>query len=325
MRSMKQTKQKRTALFWVAASISASALLIVAGPNRHRASVSASSWPRESSVLRASADDPLSSKAQVKAETPAAPVTFHEIQISNTQSLSSLRSTLGEPEAAVVLKLNRLDPKHVRKGTRLAVPDGPVSLMALSPFPQELEICRSLPKLILVSREAQAFGAYESGRLVFWGPTSTGKKSTQTPAGLYHTNWKKQSTRSSVNPAWILPWAFNLDNVEGIAFHEYDLPGYPASHGCVRLLNQDAKWIYEWADTWILSKRDNSLVAYGTPVIIFGDYSYGKETPWSRLTSNPNAASVSKTTAEQALNKHLSTIEARAQAREALLLVASTR
>ena len=128
-----------------------------------------------------------------------------------------------------------------------------------------------------------------------------------------------------MNPAWILPWAFNLDNIGGIAFHQYDLPGFPASHGCVRLLNQDAQWIYGWADTWILSKQDNSVVAYGTPVIIFGDYSYGKEAPWKRLASDPGAASVTRTIAELALSKHLPTVEARAQVRESLHLLASAK
>ena len=270
-------------------------------------------------------NSPEGTQTLLEAEIRPIPLTFHAVQITNARSLSKLKSTLGEQGIDLVLKLNRLDPKHVRKGTALAVPDTPASLIALSPFPRELEIGGSLPKLILVSREAQAFGAYESGKLVYWGPTSTGKKSTQTPPGLYHTNWKKKETRSTVNPAWILPWAFNLDNLQGIAFHQYDLPGFPASHGCVRLLNQDAQWIYGWADTWILSKKDNSVVAYGTPVIIFGDYAYGKEAPWKRLPLDPGAASVSKAIAEQALTTHLPTVEARAQARESLLLLASVK
>jgi lipoprotein-anchoring transpeptidase ErfK/SrfK len=305
---MKQAKHKRTALFWAAVPISA-ALLIVAGPSRPPVSVIAAPASQAPASLQPGEDNAGASKA-------SKPPTFHALQIANAKSLSSLKSTLGEQGIDLVLKLNRLDSKHVRRGTTLVVPDAPGDLMALSPFPLELETAGSLPKLILVSREAQAFGAYESGKLVYWGPTSTGKKSTQTPAGLYSTNWKKKETRSSVNPAWILPWAFNLDNIGGIAFHEYDLPGFPASHGCVRLLNQDAQWIYGWADTWILSKKDNSVVAYGTPVIIFGDYSYGKEAPWKRLLTDPAAASVGQNVAEQALSKHLPIAAARAQARE---------
>jgi lipoprotein-anchoring transpeptidase ErfK/SrfK len=324
MRSMKQTKHKRTALFWASVPISA-VLLIVAGTNRPPTSVIASARPQEPTTQQTAVNTSGAALTPEKVEIAAGPLTFHTVKITNNQTLSSLKTTLGEQGIELVLKLNRLDPKHVQKGTTLVVPDAPAALITLSPFPQELEMGLSLPKLILVSREAQAFGAYESGKLVYWGPTSTGKKATQTPAGLYYTNWKKKETRSSVNPAWILPWAFNLDNLGGIAFHQYDLPGFPASHGCVRLLNQDAQWIYGWADTWILSKKDNSVVAYGTPVIIFGDYSYGKEAPWKRLPSDAGAASVSKAIAEQVLSKHLPIVEARAQARESLLLVASVK
>jgi lipoprotein-anchoring transpeptidase ErfK/SrfK len=230
---MKQTKHKRTALFWASVPISA-VLLIVAGTNRPPTSVIASARQQEPTTQQTAVNTSGTAQAPEKSEIPAGPLTFHTLKITNNQTLSSLKSTLGEQGIELVLKLNRLDPNHVQKGTTLVVPDAPAALIALSPFPPELEMGLSLPKLILVSREAQAFGAYESGKLVYWGPTSTGKKSTQTPAGLYYTNWKKKETRSTVNPAWILPWAFNLDNLGGIAFHPYVFPVFhdTAASGC---------------------------------------------------------------------------------------------
>jgi len=35
-------------------------------------------------------------------------------------------------------------------------------------------------------------------------------------------------------------------NKRGHSFHQYELPGHPASHGCIRLLERDATWIYDW-------------------------------------------------------------------------------
>jgi hypothetical protein len=122
----------------------------------------------------------------------------------------------------------------------------------------------------------------------------------------------------------VLPWTFNLDNFEGIALHQYDLPGYPASHGCVRLLQEDARWIYNWADQWLLDKGKGKLVAYGTPVLIFGDYPYGKQPPWKRLPDDPDAASVSVAQIEAAMRPYLPTIEARVRARGTLLAAALT-
>jgi lipoprotein-anchoring transpeptidase ErfK/SrfK len=247
------------------------------------------------------------------------PLRFQVVTLQGQKSIKELEARLGGDAFTLVLKINRLDRKHLRSGASLVIPDTPADLASLSPLPLELEAARSIPKLILVSRQAQAFGAYEFGGLVRWGPTSTGKKSTPTPMGLYHTNWKAKETRSSVNQSWVLPWCFNIDNVKGLAFHQFDLPGYPASHGCVRLLEEDAKWLYGWAEQWLLAKPGDEILAYGTPVIIFGDYSYGEKTPWQQLADDPAATVISIAEIDGILNKYSAPIASPARAREALV------
>lgn len=259
--------------------------------------------------------------------TAASPLRYQVVKLRGQKSIKELETRLGPSAFAIVLKINRLDRKHLRANATLIVPDANADLASLSPLPRKLETARSIPKLLLVSRQAQAFGGYEFGELVYWGPTSTGKKSTPTPAGLFHTNWRKRETRSSVNPSWVLPWCFNIDNMSGVAFHKFDLPGYPASHGCVRLLEEDAKWIYEWAEPWVLSKQNNSLQAYGTPVIIFGAYAYGEKAPWERLSDDAAATAVSAGEIDGVLNRYSPTIASRARTREELIAqtVSSTK
>jgi hypothetical protein len=240
---------------------------------------------------------------------------FELVKIQNRKSIAELESRFGADGFEAILKINRVDRRHIRVGDSLLVPNPQSKMNDSAPFPTQLEIARNIPKLILVSRRVQAFAAYESGTLVRWGPTSTGKKATPTPAGLYYTNWKAKSRRSSVNQSWILPWCFNLDDTEGISFHQFDLPGYPASHGCVRLLEQDAKWIFDWADQWTLSRTDQSILAYGTPVVVFGDYNYNQKPAWKSLTEDPNAAMISVKDIEGVLSKDLSAIELKARAR----------
>src|SRR5215813_5909088 len=226
-------------------------------------------------------------------DAPPPSIRYEVVKISGAKSVRQLEAKLGANAFAAVLKINRLDRKHIPSSGVLIVPtlSDSIDLMNLAPFPRDLEFARSIPKLILVSRRSQAFGAYAAGKLVHWGPTSTGKKATQTPPGLYHTNWKKKLAISSVDASWKLPWCFNLDNRVGVAFHQYDLPGYPASHGCVRLLEDDARWIFDWADQWVLSKT-GGVLAYGTPVVIFGDYTFGAAPPWHRLADDLNATSI---------------------------------
>jgi lipoprotein-anchoring transpeptidase ErfK/SrfK len=244
------------------------------------------------------------------------PMAFEVFKVQSLKSVAELQSRLGADAFSAMLKINRIDRKHIHVGDLLVIPGVRVDLTSAAPFPLQLEVARDIPKLILVSRRVQAFGACESGRLVRWGPTSTGKKSTPTPAGLYHANWKAKKTRSSVNASWILPWCFNLDNLAGVSFHQFDLPGYPASHGCVRLLEEDAKWIYDWAEQWTLSKSDQSILAFGTPVLIFGDYTYSKKPVWTRLAEDAGATAVSIAEIETRLNPHLATIATRTRARQ---------
>jgi lipoprotein-anchoring transpeptidase ErfK/SrfK len=250
---------------------------------------------------------------------PAKQLHVQLMKVQGQEAIKELEARLGPDAFKLVLKINRLDRKHLRSGTTLIIPDASADLSSVSPLPLKLESARSISKMLLVSRQAQAFGAYEFGKLVRWGPTSTGKKSTPTPSGLYHTNWKARESRSSVNQSWILPWCFNIDNIKGVAFHKFDLPGYPASHGCVRLLEEDAKWIYDWAEPWLLSKPDRSILAYGTPVIIFGDYSYGEKAPWQRLPDDPAATAISIAEIDGVLNKYSPTIAERARTRESLI------
>jgi lipoprotein-anchoring transpeptidase ErfK/SrfK len=236
------------------------------------------------------------------------PIAYRSIVIKGGEGpkiLSQLKSEIGEEKMAVLLKLNRLDTQHLRAGVTILIPERIDELNAYTPFPRKLESARETPKLILASLRVQAFGAYEYGNLVRWGPTSSGKKASPTPAGIYHTNWKSKATRSSINNEWLLPWYFNLDNNRGISFHQYDLPGYPASHGCLRLLADDAAWIYGWADQWTLSTDRRNIEAYGTPVIVFGKYDYGKQAPWKNLATDYSAASVTVAELEEAIRRDL--------------------
>src|SRR5437773_2769046 len=127
-------------------------------------------------------------------------------------------------------------------------------------------------KAIVVDLAAQVFGAYEWGRLVRWGPVSSGDRRHQTPAGTYHLNWHARVHVSTENPTWVLPWYFNFASRQGLALHEYALPGRPASHGCARMLAIDAKWLFDWGDGWTLAASTRELVQPGTLVLVFGKY-----------------------------------------------------
>jgi len=132
----------------------------------------------------------------------------------------------------------------------------------------------------VVDIAGQAFGGYENGNLVRWGPVSTGRKSSPTPSGLFHLNWRSPGRHSTINEEWYLRWSFNFANKEGISLHQYDLPGYPASHQCIRLLEADARWLYHWGEEWTLGKKPWQVLKPGTALLILNHYNYGSPPLW---------------------------------------------
>ena len=149
-----------------------------------------------------------------------------------------------------------------------------------------MEILNSIPKTVLIAQRIQAFALFENGKLVKWGPISSGKQSTKTPNGLHYGNYKSREKISTVNDAWKLPYYFNFMNFEGVGVHQYSLPGYPASHACVRLYMDDAKYIYDWAKQWELNSSGQKIIKNGTPFMVFGTYDYKNEAPWLQLAQD---------------------------------------
>lgn len=239
-------------------------------------------------------------KPHVEKKQPNTPVAYHA-----EASKAWFQKYKANPDSVmlrVVMVVNRVDKDNLAKLDTIIVPNDisgdPDYYM---PFPMHVKALDSVNKIICFSYPAQAFGAYENGYLVYAGCTNMGRKKDPTPTGLYFTNWKAEETTSTFNDEWNLRWNFNIENKEGIGFHQYALPGYPASHSCLRLLEIDAKYLYSWAEQWILDPKEQ-LLAKGTPVVVFGSYNFDGPKPWLTLLSNPAALNIS----EDALQKQVS-------------------
>jgi hypothetical protein len=208
----------------------------------------------------------------------------------------SIKTTLKHmsPDSqALVAALNRIDASRIYRLDSIIVPKKfAPEWNWYSSFPELVTSFDSIHLILTIDALSQTFAAYEQGKLIHWGPVSLGKRSTQTPQGLFHTNWKAKTTVSTDNPEWILNWYFNLVNKTGVSMHEYDLPGYPASHSCIRLRAADAEWIYYKAQQWKLSENGRVILAYGTPVFIFGNYPFGKARPWYMLVNDSTALDI---------------------------------
>ena len=88
--------------------------------------------------------------------------------------------------------------------------------------------------MVLVSLPLQTMHVYRNGILVGRTSVSTGTKGHETPTGVFTILEKKQTHRSKKYDNAPMP---NMQRLtwSGIAMHSGNLPGYPASHGCIRM------------------------------------------------------------------------------------------
>ena len=236
--------------------------------------------------------------------------------LTSKDSIKKILKRADSLSLSIIALVNRADIRSLRNFDSLVSPvDTKQELKNYFPFPQNAAFLKDVKKIIFFSYPTQTFAAYENGILVRTGPTSMGKRVTKTPLGLFYTNWKAEETISTVNDEWKLKWNFNIQNKMGIGFHEYAMPGYPASHSCLRLPEGDAKYLYTWADQWKLNKADN-IAAYGTPVIVFGGYPFGSSRPWLALAADGNALNISEADLENTAKEYLPDIMQKQAMRE---------
>ncbi len=144
----------------------------------------------------------------------------------------------------IFMKVNRVDERHFPAGREALVPIDVNKAMRYTPVPETLADSRG-EREIRIFIDLQYFGAYEGGKLLFWGPVSSGKKQKPTPPGKYFVNYKERFRRSLKYENAPMPFSINYNR--GFFIHQQSLPGRPASHGCVRLLQVDAERLFFWS------------------------------------------------------------------------------
>ena len=105
-------------------------------------------------------------------------------------------------------------------------------------------------KLIKIDLSKQKLYAIENGNIVFSGDISSGKKGHRTPRGTFKILDKERFHISNKYPepngGAKMPYMHRLTN-SGLAIHQGYLPGYPASHGCIRVRKTTAKKLWRWS------------------------------------------------------------------------------
>lgn len=144
-----------------------------------------------------------------------------------------------------------------------------------APLPRRLEPDE---RWIAVDIEEQLLHAYEGQRLVRLVPCSTGRGGN-TRRGTYRIQWKRrmQTMRLKLGHVRVedVQYVMYYDRQRSIAIHAaywHDRFGRPASHGCVNLPRDDARWVFDWSSPHSLpedSERFPTRRDPGSQVIVF--------------------------------------------------------
>ena len=99
------------------------------------------------------------------------------------------------------------------------------------------------PVVMVVSLPEQRAYVYRNGVIIGATTVSTGKKGHETPTGVFTILQKNEDHYSNIYNNAPMPYMQRL-TWSGVALHAGKLPGYPASHGCVRMPYEFAQKLY---------------------------------------------------------------------------------
>jgi lipoprotein-anchoring transpeptidase ErfK/SrfK len=104
------------------------------------------------------------------------------------------------------------------------------------------------PLFIAISIEKQSLKVYDANGFFAETPISTGTKGHPTPMGVFSIIQKRKHHHSNIYSGAPMPFMQRI-TWSGIAMHAGVLPGYPASHGCIRMPMAFAANMWNWTRT----------------------------------------------------------------------------
>ena len=126
------------------------------------------------------------------------------------------------------------------------------------------------PIMAIVSIKTQQVTFYDADGWILRAPVSTGTKGRETPAGVFAVVEKKKDHRSNMYDDAAMPHMQRI-TWNGIALHGGPLPGYAASHGCVRMPFGFAEKLFDKTRIGmrvIISPNDAEPVEFSHPALL---------------------------------------------------------
>lgn len=108
---------------------------------------------------------------------------------------------------------------------------------------KEVQLPPRQPLNLIISLKKQKLFVYHGTELIDTGPVSTGQRGFPTPSGVFSILEKNRIHHSNIYSGAPMPFMQRV-TWSGVALHAGALPGYPASHGCIRLPHSFAQKLF---------------------------------------------------------------------------------
>lgn len=187
---------------------------------------------------------PRIAEAQQVGQVPSAP-----IQQGQSPEVAPSNASSAQPAA---------QPQSVTPPPAVTFPTAKPPLSEPTPKPRKKEPVDALkpgqfrwakqeiytgPMKIVVVLDIQRIYVFQNDKLIGFSTISSGKKGKETPTGIFNILQKNVDHKSNLYSNAPMPFMQRL-TWDGIAIHGGYLPGYPASHGCIRLPLAFAKALF---------------------------------------------------------------------------------
>ena len=177
------------------------------------------------------------------------------------------------------------------------------------------EVSPAGPVVIIISLPEQVLYVYRNGVRIGRSTISSGKRGHSTPVGVFTILEKNVKHSSSLYKGALMPYMERL-TWRGVAIHAGNLPGYPASHGCVRLPLDFAQQLYSVTSsgtTVIISDSKSGPASTAAPGMLFsvtpGEIAPAGQIKWKPERSPDGPVSVIVSTADDAAYVYRNGIE----------------
>ena len=165
-------------------------------------------------------------------------------------------------------------------------------------FVWQPELAADGPVEIVVSVPLQMAYVFRGGTLIGASTVSTGQPGHDTPVGRFEILQKRKEHYSNLYDSAPMPYMQRL-TWDGIALHGGKIPGYPASHGCIRLPHKFAAKLFSATDlgatVMVVDEAPSPEAAYA--MLNGQQLPYAMGGPEEPIEESPALAEMAKTVA----------------------------